>query len=37
KGVKWSTAQRMIITWVITLPISALLAGLLFYILNLFF
>ncbi|MFW2696508.1 hypothetical protein, partial [Staphylococcus aureus] len=25
------------ITWVITLPISALLAGLLFYILNLFF
>ena len=26
KGVKWNTAQRMIITWVITLPISALLA-----------
>ncbi|MGV2419588.1 MAG UNVERIFIED_CONTAM: inorganic phosphate transporter, partial [Staphylococcus saprophyticus] len=23
KGVKWNTAQRMIITWVITLPISA--------------
>ena len=27
KGVKWSTAQRMVITWVITLPISAVLAG----------
>ena len=24
KGVKWNTAQRMIITWVITLPISRL-------------
>lgn len=37
KGVKWGTAQRMIITWVITLPISALLAGITFYILNFFF
>lgn len=25
KGVKWSTAQRMVVTWVITLPISAIL------------
>lgn len=37
KGVKWGTAQRMIITWVITLPISALLAGIIFYLLNLVF
>lgn len=37
KGVKWGTAQRMLITWVITLPISALLAGITFYILNIFF
>jgi PiT family inorganic phosphate transporter len=37
KGVKWGTAQRMLITWVITLPISATLAGVLYYILNLFF
>ena len=37
KGVKWGTAQRMLITWVITLPISALLAALFFSILNLFF
>lgn len=36
KGVKWDTAQRMIITWVITLPISATIAALIFYILNFF-
>ncbi|TKC18079.1 inorganic phosphate transporter [Robertmurraya kyonggiensis] len=37
KGVKWGTAQRMLITWVITLPISAILAGICYMILNLFF
>lgn len=37
RGVKWGTAQRMIITWVITMPISALLAGLIYLVLNLFF
>jgi inorganic phosphate transporter, PiT family len=37
KGVKWDTAQRMIITWVITLPISALLASAIYFILNLLF
>lgn len=37
KGVKWGTAQRMVITWVITLPISALLAGITYLIINLFF
>jgi PiT family inorganic phosphate transporter len=36
KGVKWDTAQRMIITWVITLPISALIAATIYYILHLF-
>ncbi|WP_099222005.1 inorganic phosphate transporter [Listeria costaricensis] len=36
KGVKWDTAQRMIITWIITLPISATIAALIFFILNLF-
>ncbi|MCT2342537.1 inorganic phosphate transporter [Niallia taxi] len=36
KGVKWGTAQRMLITWVITLPISATVAALVYYILNLF-
>lgn len=37
RGVKWGTAQRMITTWLITLPISALLAGGIYMILNLFF
>ncbi|WP_167629135.1 inorganic phosphate transporter [Listeria valentina] len=36
KGVKWDTAQRMIVTWIITLPISAAVAALMFFILNLF-
>ncbi|MFT8322036.1 MAG: inorganic phosphate transporter [Bacillus sp. (in: firmicutes)] len=37
KGVKWGTAQRMLITWVITLPISAACAAICYYILNFFF
>ena len=37
KGVKWTTAQRMIITWIITMPIAATLAGVIYLILNLFF
>lgn len=37
KGVKWGTAQRMIITWFITLPISGTLAALMYFLLNLFF
>ncbi|MDQ0157329.1 inorganic phosphate transporter [Robertmurraya andreesenii] len=37
KGVKWGTAQRMLITWVITLPISAFLAAICYFIINLFF
>jgi len=37
KGVKWGTAQRMLITWVITLPISATVAGIFYYLLNIFF
>lgn len=36
KGVKWGTAKTMLITWVITLPISALLAAGFYFILNLF-
>lgn len=36
KGVKWSTAQRMLITWVITLPVSMLLAFTIFKICSLF-
>ncbi len=33
KGVNWSVAKRMIVTWVITLPISALLGGAIYYVL----
>jgi len=36
KGVKWNTAQRMLVTWVITLPISATLAGIFYFLLILF-
>ncbi|MCZ8536831.1 inorganic phosphate transporter [Paenisporosarcina quisquiliarum] len=37
KGVKWGVARKIVLTWVITLPICALLAGIFFQILNLFF
>lgn len=37
KGVKWGTAQSMIITWCITLPISAALSGLIYTIINFLF
>jgi PiT family inorganic phosphate transporter len=37
KGVKWGVARKIVITWVITLPISALLAGIVYQILDLFF
>ncbi|WP_046175444.1 inorganic phosphate transporter [Domibacillus indicus] len=37
KGVKWDTAQRMIITWIITLPVSATIAAICYYVLNIFF
>jgi PiT family inorganic phosphate transporter len=37
KGVKWGTAQRMLITWVITLPISATIAALCYFVLNMIF
>ncbi|MFS8630311.1 MAG: inorganic phosphate transporter [Bacillales bacterium] len=36
KGVKWGTAQRMVITWFITLPISAFIAAIVYLIMNFF-
>ncbi|WP_047154232.1 inorganic phosphate transporter [Aneurinibacillus tyrosinisolvens] len=36
KGVKWGVARRIVITWIITLPISALLAGLIYKLIALF-
>ncbi|GKV68344.1 putative low-affinity inorganic phosphate transporter [Sporosarcina sp. NCCP-2716] len=37
KGVKWGTAKKIVITWVITMPISAAMAAILYQLLNLFF
>lgn len=37
KGVKWGTAKKIVITWVITMPISALVAAVLYQLLNLLF
>lgn len=37
RGVKWGTAKSMIITWFITLPISATLAGVAYVIINFLF
>ncbi|WP_391118018.1 inorganic phosphate transporter [Psychrobacillus sp. L3] len=37
KSVHWGVAKKIVITWIITLPISALLAAVIFRILNLFF
>jgi PiT family inorganic phosphate transporter len=37
KGVKWGIAQRIVLTWLMTLPISALMAGVMYQTLNLFF
>ncbi|TQR07972.1 inorganic phosphate transporter [Psychrobacillus soli] len=37
KGVKWGVAKKIVLTWIITLPISAVLAGVIFQVLNLFY
>lgn len=37
RGVKWGTAQRMVVTWVITLPISATIAAISYLILDIIF
>lgn len=36
RGVKWGVAKTIVMTWVITMPISALIAGITFKILQLF-
>ncbi len=37
KGVNWGMAKKIVITWIITLPISALIAAIVYQVLNLFF
>ncbi|QUW20254.1 inorganic phosphate transporter [Sporosarcina sp. Marseille-Q4063] len=36
RGVNWGVAQRIVLTWIITLPISALLAAIVYKVLALF-
>lgn len=36
RDVNWSVAKKIVMTWIITMPISALLAGLIYLILNSF-
>ena len=37
KGVNWGTARKMVLTWFITIPISAIMASIFYLILSLFF
>jgi PiT family inorganic phosphate transporter len=37
KGVNWGVAKRMVVTWLITLPISAVLGGLCYYVMSILF
>lgn len=37
KGVKWGVARKIVLTWLITMPISAVMAAIFYYILNIFF
>ena len=37
RGVNWGTARKMILTWFITIPISAVMASIFYTILNIFF
>lgn len=37
KGVKWGVAQKIVMTWIITLPVSAIIAAITYQILKLFF
>lgn len=37
KGVKWGVARKIVLTWIITLPISAIMASLIYQLVNLFF
>ncbi|MGE7622244.1 anion permease [Viridibacillus sp. NPDC096237] len=37
KGVKWGVARKIVITWIITLPTSAIMGAAIFFVLNLFF
>ncbi|MEO4054971.1 inorganic phosphate transporter [Solibacillus sp. CAU 1738] len=37
KGVKWGTARKIVMTWIITMPISALMSSAFYFLLDLIF
>lgn len=37
RDVKWGTARKIVITWIITMPISAVMAAAFYFLLNIFF
>ncbi|RKJ46038.1 anion permease [Butyricicoccus sp. 1XD8-22] len=37
KGVKWGVARKIVLTWIITMPISAVMAAIIYEILSIFF
>ena len=37
KGVNWGTARKMVLTWFITIPISAVMAAIFYFVLNFIF
>ena len=37
KGVNWGIARKIVTTWIITMPISAVMASIIYTILNIFF
>lgn len=37
KGVNWGVAKRMVVTWLITLPISAVIGALSYFVIHMFF
>ncbi|KGR77840.1 inorganic phosphate transporter [Ureibacillus manganicus] len=36
KGVKWGVARKIVLTWLITMPISAVMAAIIYFLLSLF-
>ncbi len=37
RGVNWGMARKIVTTWVITMPISAVMASVIYFVLSLFF
>jgi len=37
RGVNWGMARKIVTTWVITMPISAVMAAIIYFLLSLFF